>query len=71
MKSASKGEHGVAPEHWSYEEPVTLLQQGDVVLALAGDRGARLVKASFEPLVLTEAEKEQIRSTISEGFLRS
>ncbi len=57
-----KGKRGVAPEHWTYEEPVLLSQGGDCLLALAGTRGARLVKTSFEPLVLTDAEKQRLRT---------
>ena len=52
-----KGEHGVAPKDWTYEEPIYLSPLGDVVLALAGEREARLIKASLHPLVLTGAEK--------------
>lgn len=57
-----KGEHGVPPETWTYETPIPLSARGDIVLALAGERGARLVKSSFEPLVLTDEEKERLRS---------
>ena len=56
-----KGEHGVAPSYWTYEEPVRLSEGGDILLALASARGARLVKSSFEPFVLTDAEKQRIR----------
>ncbi len=55
-----KGEHGVAPEDWTYEEPIPVSERGDVLLALAGDGGARLVKTSFEPLVLTDEEKRRL-----------
>lgn len=57
-----RGERGVAPENWTYQEPILLSRRGDVLMALAGERGARLVKASFEPLVLTDAEKARLRT---------
>lgn len=60
-----KGKHGVAPENWIYEEPIALSEPRGSLLALAGERGARLVKSSFEPLVLTDAEKHRLRTLAS------
>lgn len=60
--SVLKGAHGVAPADWTYEEPIPLSPSGNVVLALASGRGARLVKASFAPLVLTEAERHRLEA---------
>lgn len=57
-----KGKRGVAPANWDYEEPITLCEPAGALMALTGDRGARLVKASFEPLVLTDAEKQRLRT---------
>lgn len=55
-----KGSHGVSPEGWRYEEPISLGPGGTRLLALAGPGGALLVPSSFAPLVLTDAEKARV-----------
>ena len=62
-----KGKHGVAPADWAYEEPIPLSPRGDVLLALASDHDARLVKASFEPLVLTDTTPSPERADVPAG----
>ena len=56
-----RGAHRVAPRDWTYEAPIALASSAATVLALVGPAGARLVKASFAPLVLTDEEQKRVR----------
>ena len=56
-----RGAHGVAPTDWTYEAPIALASSPRSVLALVGARGARLVKQSFAPLVLSAEEQQRVR----------
>lgn len=62
-----KGAHGVAPKDWTYENPISLSSAGDVLLALANARGARLVKDSLAPFAMTELEKQRVRKAATQA----
>lgn len=57
-----KAERGAPQERWVFDAPLQIDPGGSRALALAGPKGALLVPASFEPLVLTEDEKARLRA---------
>jgi len=56
-----RGAHGVAPQDWTCEAPIPPASSPGRVLVLVGTRGARLVKTSFAPLVLSDEEQQRVR----------